>query len=294
MKISYYLTVMFFFLMLVDTKAQEVIVKRSGEQIKALVTEINVDNIKYKDWANQAGAVQTILKSLVLKIKYADGTEDLMDAPQNKPLTTSKPTTSNSSSNNTVTKSNANVPAYQQKKAENPAPVAQQNTPKPQKNVSQKSERQSGNDKPLFFVLGANFMIQPVANGQMGAGLNLGIGYKFTESLGVMAAIEPNYVFPPKGSSGSGTNLLGSIYPAVVYKVVPKIYLYGGLGGNGSYSSETLPQVKNLNAVLGYSGGVMVDITEMIGLKAGYYNAIDGGNSASGYINVGIIKSLNW
>jgi hypothetical protein len=290
MKISYYLITLFLCLVLLDTKAQEIIFKRSGEQIKALVTEINVDNIKYKDWANQAGAVQTIQKSQVLKIKYADGTEDLMNAPESKTITASKPVTSNSSSsNNSAPKSSTNVPAYQQKKAEKPAPVAQQNTPKPQK-----SERQSGDSKPLFFVLGANFMLQPVENGQMGAGLNLGVGYKFTESLGIMAAIEPNYVFPPKGSSGSGTNLLGSIYPAVVYKVIPKIYLYGGLGGYGNYSSETLPQVKNLNVVLGYTGGVMVDITEMIGVKAGYYNVMDGGNSASSYINIGVIKSLNW
>lgn len=291
MKISYYLTVMFFFLMLLDTKAQEVIVKRSGEQIKALVTEINVDNIKYKDWANQAGAVQTILKSQVLKIKYVDGSEDLMEATESKSITTSKPATS---SNNNTPKSNASVPAYQQKKAEKPAPIAQQNTPKSQKSVSQKSERQSGIDKPLFFILGANFMLQPVSNGSMGAGLNVGVGYKFTESLGVMASLEPNYIFSSNGALVSGTNLLGSVYPAVVYKVIPKIYLYGGLGGYGNYSSETLPQVKNLNVVLGYTGGVMVDITEMIGVKVGYYNAVENGNSASSYINIGIMKSLNW
>lgn len=286
------LACIFFFLMLLDTKAQETIVKRSGEQIKALVTEINTDNIKYKDWANQAGAVQTILKSQVLKIKYADGTEDLMDAPESKTVTVSKPTTS---SNNTTAKSNASVPAYQQKKAEKPAPVAQQSNPKPQKSISQKSERQSGVDKPLFFVLGANFMLQPIENGRMGAGLNVGVGYKFTESLGVMASLEPNYVFPPKGIPAgfdTGINLWGSAYPAVVYKVIPKIYLYGGLGGYVTYSS-LLPS-KNLNAVLGYSGGVMVDITEMIGVKAGYYNAVENGSSASSYINIGVIKSLNW
>ncbi len=286
MKISYYLTVLLFFLTLLDIKAQEVIVKRSGEQIKVLVTEINVDNIKYKDWANQAGAVQTILKSQVLRIKYADGTEDLMDDSGNKPVTASKTATS---SNNTTPKSNTSVPAYQQKKPEKPAPVAKQNNPQPQK-----SERQGGDSKPLFFVLGANFMLQPVANGQMGAGLNLGVGYKFTESLGIMASLEPNFIFSANGASVSGTNLLGSIYPAIVYKVIPKIYLYGGLGGYSSYNSETLPQVKNLNVVLGYTGGVMVDITSMIGVKAGYYNAVDGGSAASSYINIGIIKSLNW
>jgi hypothetical protein len=287
------LAFLFFFLMLLDTNAQEIIFKRSGEQIKALVTEINVDNIKYKDWANKAGAVQTILKSQVLKIKYADGTEDIMDAPESKPVTISKPTTSNKSSGNAAPKSNVNVPTNQQAKTNKPVPskpVAQQNTPKPQK-----SERQEGDGKPLFFVLGANFMIQPVANGQMGAGLNLGIGYKFTESLGVMASLEPNYVFPPKGVPAgydTGVNLWGSAYPAVVYKVIPKIYLYGGLGGNARYSS--IAPSNNLNVVLGYSGGVMVDITKMIGIKAGYYNVVDGGSSASGYINVGIIKSLNW
>jgi hypothetical protein len=289
--LSKIVTCLFFFLMLFDTKAQEIIFKRSGEQIKALVTEINVDNIK--DWANQAGAVQTILKSQVLKIKYADGTEDVMEATQNKTVTVSKPATS--TSNNTASKSNSNVPAYQQNKANKPVPVAQQNSPKPQKSMSQKTERQDSDSKPLFFVLGANFMIQPVANGQMGAGLNLGVGYKFTESLGVMASLEPNYVFPPQGTPSNadiGVNLLGTVYPAVVYKVIPKIYLYGGLGGYGTYNSKAT--TKNLNAVLGYSGGVMVDITEMIGVKAGYYNAVDGGNSLSGYINVGIIKSLNW
>jgi hypothetical protein len=296
MKTSYYLTVIFFFLMMLDAKAQEIIFKRSGEQIKALVTEINVDNIKYKDWANQAGAVQTILKSQVLKIKYADGTEDLMNATESKPITASKPATSNSSSSNyPAPKSSANVPAYQQNKAEKTAPVAQQNTPKPQKSYSEKSERHESDSKPLFFVLGVNYLLQPIQNGQSGVGLNLGIGYKFTESLGVMASLEPNYIFRPSGVPSSvdvGVNLLGTLYPAVVYKVIPKIYLYGGLGGYGTYNSKAT--TKNLNAVLGYSGGVMVDITEMIGVKAGYYNAVEGGNSASGYINVGLFKSLNW
>ena len=295
MKISYNLTVLFFFLMLFNTKAQEIIFKRSGEQIKALVTEINVDNIKYKDWANQAGPIQTILKSQVSKIKYADGTEDIMDATEMKNVTASKPAVSTNTNKNVVTNSNTNVPAYQQKKSNKPAPVITQNTTKPQKSFSQKSQKQEGDGKPLFLLLGINYFLQPVTNGQSGVGLSLGVGYKFTESLGVMASIEPNYIFPPKGlptGYDAGTNIIGSAYPAVVYKVIPKIYLYGGVGAYGSYNSS-LP-AKNLTTSLGYSGGVMLDITALIGVKAGYNNIIDGGNSTTSYVNIGVIKSLNW
>ena len=294
MKISYNLTVLFFFLMLFNSKAQEIIFKRSGEQIKALVTEINVDNIKYKDWANQAGPIQTILKSQVSKIKYADGTEDLMETTETKIVTTSKPAVSTNTNKNVATNSNANVPAYQQNKPNKSAPATTQNTPKPQKSFSQKSQRQEGDGKPLFLLLGVNYFLQPIKNGQAGVGLSLGIGYKFTESLGVMASIEPNYIFPPQGlpANSSATNIIGSAYPAVVYKVIPKIYLYGGVGAYGNYNS--LLPAKNLTAYLGYSGGVMVDITALIGVKAGYNNIIDGGNSTTGYINIGVIKSLNW
>jgi hypothetical protein len=72
------------------------IVLKSGDEIKAKVTEITSDEIKYKKCDNLTGPTYSINKSEVFLIKYANGTKDII-------------TTSNSTpTNNTVSSNNAN------------------------------------------------------------------------------------------------------------------------------------------------------------------------------------------
>lgn len=56
--------------------AQDIIIKRNGDEFKTKVLEINVNEIKYKRFDNLQGPIITILKSDVFMIKYENGTTE--------------------------------------------------------------------------------------------------------------------------------------------------------------------------------------------------------------------------
>jgi hypothetical protein len=53
--------------------AQDVIVTKDSRKINAKVTEVNVDDIKYKNFDNQEGPTYTLPKSEIASILYQDG-----------------------------------------------------------------------------------------------------------------------------------------------------------------------------------------------------------------------------
>lgn len=57
--------------------SQDVITTRSGESIQARVLEVGQTEIKYKKVDNPEGPVYWILKSMVLMVKYENGTVDV-------------------------------------------------------------------------------------------------------------------------------------------------------------------------------------------------------------------------
>ena len=57
--------------------SQDVITTRSGESIQARVLEVGQTEIKYKKFDNLEGPVYWILKSVVLMVKYENGTVDV-------------------------------------------------------------------------------------------------------------------------------------------------------------------------------------------------------------------------
>ncbi|GHV35315.1 hypothetical protein FACS1894180_7260 [Bacteroidia bacterium] len=59
--------------------AQDVIVKRNGDEINAKVTEIGTDDVKYKKFDNQVGPTYTISKSELLMIRYENGDKDMFN-----------------------------------------------------------------------------------------------------------------------------------------------------------------------------------------------------------------------
>ncbi len=67
---------------------QDIIVKTSGDEIQAKVTEVNINYIKYYKFGFSDGPVYTIDKNLVFMIKYANGTKDVFQktttAPQSE------------------------------------------------------------------------------------------------------------------------------------------------------------------------------------------------------------------
>lgn len=57
--------------------SQDIITKKSGEDIQAKVLEVTTTEIKYKKFDNQNGPTFIILKSDVLMIRYENGTKDI-------------------------------------------------------------------------------------------------------------------------------------------------------------------------------------------------------------------------
>lgn len=61
----------------------DVIFLRNGTEISAKILEINIDNIKYKDCANQKGPTITIKKAEIFKIKYSNGQDTVFEKETN-------------------------------------------------------------------------------------------------------------------------------------------------------------------------------------------------------------------
>ena len=59
--------------------AQDVIVKRDGSTILSKVTEVGVNEVKYKKFSNQDGPFYSILKSDIMSINYENGERDTFD-----------------------------------------------------------------------------------------------------------------------------------------------------------------------------------------------------------------------
>ncbi len=59
--------------------AQDLILFKNGDKIKAKVIEVNPDNIKYKKENNLTGPLYTILKKEVIKIQYLNGDVDIFN-----------------------------------------------------------------------------------------------------------------------------------------------------------------------------------------------------------------------
>ena len=57
--------------------SQDLLTKKSGEDIQAKVLEVTTTEIKYKKFDNQSDPTYTILKSDVLIVRYKNGTKDI-------------------------------------------------------------------------------------------------------------------------------------------------------------------------------------------------------------------------
>jgi hypothetical protein len=66
--------------------SQDVITKKTSEDILAKVIEVNISEIKYKKFDNPTGPTFTILKADVIMIRYENGTKDIFN--ENTPVKT--------------------------------------------------------------------------------------------------------------------------------------------------------------------------------------------------------------
>jgi len=69
-----------------DAFSQDIILLKTGDEIKATVSEIGIDVIKYKKFDNPEGPAYTLKKSEVFMIKYANGTKDVFNSPTETPV----------------------------------------------------------------------------------------------------------------------------------------------------------------------------------------------------------------
>lgn len=79
--------------------AQDVIVLKSGDEIKSKVLEVSTDQIKYKKWENIDGPDYSSLKSDVFMIKYQNGTKEVFKS-QESSKTSIVPASSNDEKKN--------------------------------------------------------------------------------------------------------------------------------------------------------------------------------------------------
>jgi len=59
--------------------SQDVITRKSGEDIRSKVYEVTTSEVKYKKFDNQTGPTFTILKSEILMIRYENGSKDVFN-----------------------------------------------------------------------------------------------------------------------------------------------------------------------------------------------------------------------
>ena len=57
--------------------AQDIIVLKTGDEIKAIVQEIGIETVKYKKYTNPDGPAYTIPKSDIFMVKYESGAKDV-------------------------------------------------------------------------------------------------------------------------------------------------------------------------------------------------------------------------
>ena len=77
---------------IINNEAQDVIVTKTGEEIKGKVLDIGLTEVKYKKYDNQNGPTYTLKKSDIFMIKYENGDKDVFNeiADQPQPTTDQK------------------------------------------------------------------------------------------------------------------------------------------------------------------------------------------------------------
>ena len=68
--------------------AQDIIVTKDAKRMNAKVTEVNMDNVRYKNYNNLDGPVYTLLKSDIASIVYQNGQEETFSSESTTPRQT--------------------------------------------------------------------------------------------------------------------------------------------------------------------------------------------------------------
>jgi hypothetical protein len=82
--------ILFLFFALNQCFAQDLIIKKSGQEVKAKVQEIGQADIKYKNFDTPEGPNLIMMKSEILMIRYENGTKDIFNSNDGKKMGLSK------------------------------------------------------------------------------------------------------------------------------------------------------------------------------------------------------------
>lgn len=87
-----------FCLISIGTFAQDIIIKRNGDEIQAKVLTVSDSKIDYKKWSNQGGPTYTVSKDDVFMIKYINGDKDVFNNDSRPTVQTASSTKDENSS----------------------------------------------------------------------------------------------------------------------------------------------------------------------------------------------------
>lgn len=82
MKNVIFISIIMFFIS--NLYAQDIIIKKDGSEIKSKITEVTLNEIKYKRFDNIDGPIYTIVKTDIFKINYKNGTSEVFNQDQNQ------------------------------------------------------------------------------------------------------------------------------------------------------------------------------------------------------------------
>src|SRR5271157_3508606 len=215
--------------------AQDIIVLKSGDEIKSKVIEITPTEIKYKKFDNLDGPTVVILKSEASLIKYANGTEDVMSS-------------NNSSASAPGDNGGTAHPAF-------PGSVA------------------SGGVS--LFVMPLGFLeFGPVFGAEFAPVPNLSVGVHVRiESLGLLSYVitENGDGYEPNTISGMGIGADVNKYP----QTVRKGFYFGGLlehlWGTATYNQGDVDEYRNTTSFLAaaFDGGYKFNLSGSFYLRTG-------------------------
>lgn len=80
MKKHLVLTLSAILLIAISTTAQDIIVKKSGDEIQSKVVEISSKEIKYKKFSNIDGPIYTMSKDEIFMLRYENGEKEVFDS----------------------------------------------------------------------------------------------------------------------------------------------------------------------------------------------------------------------
>jgi hypothetical protein len=167
--------------------AQDVITLKNGSDIRAKVTEIGTNEVKYKQFSNLSGPAYTIRKSDIFRIKYENGEVDIFDSEQEEISAPVKTTPGNTR--------RPNSPATQRSQQARPQQARpQQAKPLRQERIVEESTEEVYEDEEDYkkgFIglsVGAAYLSDDM--GILGTGTQVAVnfGYMFSPHVGIAAS----------------------------------------------------------------------------------------------------------